>query len=91
MSAETQLRVSGTTDPGKLAKSIAMTLVEGNGKVKVRAMGPHAVNQATKGIIVARQQLAAQAKDLKLVPGFDTQREGDDDVTVIVYHISLTE
>lgn len=86
------LKVSASTDPGKLAKSIAMTLQEReDGRVKVRAMGPASVNQAVKGIIIARQQLAAQALDIELVPAFDTHKEGEDDVTVIVFNLTLIE
>ena len=85
------LFVSGKTDPGKLAKTIAMSLHEQNGSLRVRAMGPHAVNQAVKGLIIARQQLAAQACDMEIIPAFSTHREGEDDVTLIVFYLTLLE
>jgi stage V sporulation protein SpoVS len=78
------LRVNGQTDPGALAKSIVMTAQEQGGTVKVRAMGPHAVNQMTKAHIIARQYLVAQGMDLEYLDAFDTHTEGGDEVTVIV-------
>lgn len=86
------LKVSGKTDPGKLAKSISMTLQEReDGRLKVRAMGPHSVNQAIKGLIIARQLLAATGLDIDIVPVFDTHREAEADVTVIVFLLELIE
>ena len=85
------LRVSGKTDPAKLAKTIALTLRDTCPRLKVRAMGPHAVNQTVKGLILARQFLAATNHDFDIVPAFDTQKEGDDEVTVIVFSLALID
>jgi stage V sporulation protein SpoVS len=83
-STDTVLKVSGATDPGKLAKSIEMTAKEQGGEVTLRAMGPHSVNQAVKALIIARQNLVAQAADLLWTAGFDVRQEGLDSITVIV-------
>lgn len=58
-----------------------------DGRVTLRAIGAGAVNQALKGVILARQQMAAQGYDLILKPGFTTV-EGHDgtDVTAVVMH-----
>lgn len=87
--ADTVLKVGGNTDPGKLAKSIEMTAKEQGGEVKIRAMGPHSVNQTVKGLIIARQNLVAQAKDLAWTAGFDVKDELGDSITVIVFRAAV--
>lgn len=84
------LRVRADTNPGSLAKSIVMTLQERESRtLTVRAMGPAPVNQLVKGLIIARQQLVAQAKDISYVFGFDSHREGADEITVIQCVVTL--
>lgn len=79
------LKVSGQTDPGKLAKSIAMTVQERpDGMVKIRSMGPHALNQTVKGLIIATAQLVAQGKNLTYRHGFETKTENGEAITLIV-------
>lgn len=79
------LKVSGRTDPGKLAKSIVMTVQEReDGMVQIRSMGPHALNQAIKGLIIATSQLVAQGKNLAYRHGFETKQENGEDITLIV-------
>jgi len=88
--AETPLKVGRDTNPGSLAKSIVMTLQErSSGTLRVRAMGPEPVNQMVKGLIIAQSQLAAQAKGMSYVFGFDTKREGTEDITVIQAVVTL--
>ena len=88
--ADSSLRVSATTDPGKLAKSISMTVQERASKtVLVRAMGPHSVNQAVKGLIIARQMLAANNLDIDIVPAFESTSEASGSVTVVIFHVYL--
>lgn len=82
------LRVKGDTDPAKLARTIALTLID-HTHLKVRAMGPASVNQAVKGLILARQFLTPTARDFTIVPGFATHREGEDEITVIVFGLTL--
>lgn len=79
------LRVSGRTDPAKLAKSIAMTVQEReDGAVRIRAMGPHAINQMVKALIIATSQLVAQGKNLTYRHGFESKTEDGEDITLIV-------
>lgn len=86
----TALRVKADTNPGSLAKSLVLTLQERASRtVKVRAMGPVPVNQMVKALIIAQGQLASQAKGLTYVLGFDSLREGQDDITVIQAVVTL--
>jgi stage V sporulation protein S len=61
-----------------------------DGRVTLRAIGAGAVNQAVKGAIQARQQLAGQGEDLILRPGCTiVQGNNGKDVTAIVLHCYL--
>lgn len=64
------LKVSNGTDVKKLGAAIYHALRSSKEKVEVRAIGAGAVNQAVKGIIVARGLAAPEGGDLKVVPGF---------------------
>lgn len=75
------LKVSSKTEANKLGAAIYRALKSNGKKVEVRAIGAGAVNQAVKGIIVARRLAAPEGGDLKIVPGFvDTKVEGKDDL-----------
>lgn len=59
-------------------------------RIILRAIGAGAVNQAIKGVIEARQDLARSGEDLFVRPGFTTVRGNDGtDVTAVVLHCSL--
>lgn len=65
------LRVSSKTEAKKLEAAIYHALKSNDEKkVEVRAIGAGAVNQAVKGIIVARGLAAPEGGDLKVIPGF---------------------
>lgn len=59
-------------------------------RVTLRAIGAGAVNQAVKGAVHARQQLAANGEDMVMRPGCVTV-EGNDggEVTAVVLHCFL--
>lgn len=64
--------------------------IDENKRITLRAIGAGAVNQAVKGSILSRQQLAAQGFDMVLRPGF-ANVEGNDggQVTAVVLHCLL--
>lgn len=64
------LRVSSKTDVRKLGAAICHALKNNGGRVDLRAIGAGAVNQAVKGIAVARGIAAPEGGDLKAVPFF---------------------
>ncbi|MGO0122663.1 stage V sporulation protein S [Desulfothermobacter acidiphilus] len=71
------LKVSSKTDPKKLAVALCESLKESGGEVTLQAVGAGAVNQAVKGIIIARGLAAPEGADLKTVPGFaETELDG---------------
>lgn len=86
---ETELKVSGQTNPNKLGGAIQKFLDE-EGKIVLTAMGDRAVSQAVKGIIVAQSYLASTAKSLNLRMGFLNRYDErlEKDVTVIAFYIT---
>jgi len=69
MESNTVLRVAGTSSPRKLAGAIAHGLRKHN-EIEMVACGAAAMNQATKGIAVARQYLEPDGYDLVSQPAF---------------------
>lgn len=68
-SNEQVLRVSNTSSPADLASAISHALYDGR-KVVLRAIGAASVNQAVKGIAIARGYVAQRGLDLVCIPGF---------------------
>ena len=63
------LKVSSKSKASSLAGAIAGTYKE-DGQVEIQAIGAGAVNQAIKGITIARGILAPSGIDLYCVPSF---------------------
>lgn len=63
------LRVSSRTDTRKLGKALYQVLRKNGGEAVLQAVGAGAVNQAVKGVAVARGLAAPEGADLKTVPG----------------------
>lgn len=66
-----ELRVSGATSVQGLAGSIVKTYLDEGQNVKLTAVGAAAVNQAVKGITIARGILARNGLDVVIRPGFN--------------------
>lgn len=66
------IKVSGSASPTSVASVLARSVVEGHAsKVKMRAIGAGAVNQASKACAIARGFVAARGIDLSFVIGFE--------------------
>lgn len=83
---EEVLRVSGSTQPEKLASTIAHKIIEGR-KVALRAVGAPAVNQATKAVIIAQGFVAPHGLILSRRDGFIDVQMPDKVVTGILTRI----
>lgn len=76
------IKVSGSANPTSVASVLARAVVEGQGsKVKMRAIGAGAVNQATKACAIARGFVAARGIDLSFIVGFEDV-EGNEGKTI---------
>ena len=63
------LKVSSRSNPNSIAGAIANVLREEDG-VEMQAVGAGALNQAIKGIIIARGFVAPSGKNLYCIPAF---------------------
>ncbi len=63
------LKVSSKSDPNRVAGALANVLRE-NQKVQIQAIGAGALNQAIKGIAIARGFVAPSGKNLVCIPAF---------------------
>ena len=72
------LKVSSKSNPNSVAGAIA-AMVKEYGKVELQAIGAGALNQAIKGIAIARGFVAPGGIDLVCIPAFaDVEVEGED-------------
>jgi stage V sporulation protein S len=63
------IKVSSKSEPSKVAGALANALREKN-KVEMQAIGAGALNQAIKGIAIARGFVAPTGKNLVVIPAF---------------------
>jgi stage V sporulation protein S len=66
---EVIIKVARDSDPGLVAGAIAGVIREGK-RPQARALGPSAVNQALKAVIMAHHYLAADGVDVICIPEF---------------------
>ena len=72
------LKVSSKSNPNSVAGALANTFRE-KGIVEVQAIGAGALNQAIKGIAIARGFVAPAWVDLVCIPAFaEVEVEGED-------------
>ena len=75
------MRVGGGTPAQAVASSIQRSIFDESYMPTIRAIGAGAVNQAVKGIAIARGHVAVRGLDLGCAPGFDNV-SGDDGVEI---------
>lgn len=63
------LKVSSKSNPNSIAGALANVLRESD-KVEIQAVGAGALNQAIKGIIIARGFVAPSGKNIVCIPSF---------------------
>lgn len=91
MESNTVLRVAGTSNPRKLAGAIAHGLRQYK-EIEMVACGALAVNQAVKGICVARQYLEPDGYDLVSQPAFTIlDPEAAEHRTAIRFWLTLSD
>lgn len=82
------LRVGGSTQPEKLASTIAHKILDGK-RVTLRAVGAPAVNQATKAVIIAQGFVASKGLTLSRRDGFIDVEMPDKVVTGILIRVMV--
>ncbi len=63
------LKVSSKSNPNSIAGALANVLRDNN-EVEIQAVGAGALNQAIKGIIIARGFVAPSGKNITCIPSF---------------------
>ena len=64
------IKVSSKSTPQKVAGALASVFREGADSLEVQAIGAGALNQAIKGLIIARGYVAPTGKNLVCTPAF---------------------
>lgn len=84
------MRVGGGTPAQAVASSIQRCIFDESYMPTIRAIGAGAVNQACKGIAIARGHVAIRGLDLLCAPGFDNV-PGDDgqEISSMVFRLSV--
>lgn len=85
---EFTIKVRTDSPVQQVAASIRMAIFEEHKMPIVRAVGAGAVNQACKGIAVARGLVATQGFDLSANIGFaNVLNEDGEEITSLVFHL----
>ena len=63
------LKVSSKSNPNSIAGALANVLRDSK-SVEIQAIGAGALNQAIKGVIIARGFIAPSGKEIYLIPSF---------------------
>lgn len=88
--ADNLMRVKATTSPQAVAAAIRAVIFEQNQMPLVRAMGAGAVNQACKGIAIARGHIAIRGRDLGVNIGFETVAgDSGEDISAMAFFLFL--
>ncbi len=76
------LKVSSKSNPNSVAGALANVIRE-KGSVEIQAVGAGALNQAIKGIAIARGFVAPSGKNLVCIPAFaDISIEGEEKTAI---------
>lgn len=86
---EKVLKVSGKTNPGRLAGALVMGLKENGGEIHLQAVGAGAVNQAVKAVSIARGMSAPSGQELFLIPSFVDVEIEDRSVTAVQFKVKV--
>ena len=72
------LKVSSKSNPNSIAGALANVLRD-TGSVEIQAVGAGALNQAIKGVIIARGFMAPSGKNIVCIPSFrEVMIEGEE-------------
>lgn len=80
-----RLKVSAKTSPQTLAGAIAKYITIDKKNIEIVAVGAGAVNQATKGLIMARRFCSSSGIDLAFKPAFETLHIDGKETTAIKF------
>lgn len=80
------LKVASSSNPSATAGALANTIRE-EGKARLQAIGPKAVNQMIKAVTIARGYMAPSGVDLIFVPSFVDVQINEGKKTALRLHV----
>lgn len=87
---ESILRIRANSNTQAVASALSHAVYDSR-KVKLRAIGAGAVNQAVKSLAIARGYTATRGIDLSFRPGFETVTMPDkEEVSAIVFYVQVS-
>lgn len=87
---ESILRIRSNSNTQAVASALSHAVFDSR-KVKLRAIGAGAVNQAVKSMAIARGYVATRGIDLSFRPGFETLTMPDGEISAIVFYVKVTD
>jgi len=88
---ESTIKVRSESNVQQLANSIRIAIFDERKMPTLRAVGASAVNQACKGIAIARGYVATQGYDLSTNIGFINVISDDgEEITALTFHLSMS-
>ena len=77
------IKVSSKSTPQKVAGALANLFRGGESKIEMQAIGAGAINQAIKGIAIARGYVTPTGKNLVCIPSFsDINIDGEEKTAI---------
>ena len=86
--SENIIKVSARSSAAAVAGAIAGQIRE-NGKASVSVIGPSALNQAVKAVIIARGYLVLEGKEIVMIPSFQPTEINGDQRTAIGIEVEI--
>jgi stage V sporulation protein S len=84
------IKVRPNSPVQQIANSIRIAIFEERKMPIIRAVGAGAVNQACKGIAIARGYVATQGYDLGMNVGFiNLMNDEDEEITALSFHLYM--
>lgn len=82
-----ELKVSSKSKPSSIAGAIA-EFIKKNNKITIKTIGAGALNQAIKGIAIARGFVVTQGIDLNCTPSFYSAEINGEEISAIMLTIN---
>lgn len=84
------LRVKSSSSPQAVAGALSQAIYDGQ-RVRLRAIGAGAVNQAVKACAIARGYVAPRGIDLAFRPGFETIQTAEGEISAVVFYTQVSQ
>lgn len=87
---EKVIKISSKSNPNSVAGMIAY-IINNNDICEIHCIGAGAINQAIKGMIIAKSFLSPIGKNITFDPSFGSTKIGKDNITMINFVIKVNK